>query len=61
MALHFGHLVVAGMLIEAGASLGLEDTKGRIPIDLISGPVSRSIASLLNSGASSKHAIHVSL
>ncbi|KAG0555654.1 hypothetical protein KC19_12G185700 [Ceratodon purpureus] len=49
-ALHFGHLAVAGVLIEAGASLVLEDTKGRIPIDLISGPVNRAIANPLNSG-----------
>ena len=61
MALHFGNLAVAGVFIEVGALLGLEDTKGRIPIDLISGLVNRSIASPLNSGASSEHAIHVSL
>ncbi|GLJ32823.1 hypothetical protein SUGI_0661090 [Cryptomeria japonica] len=38
-ALHFGHLAVAGVLIEAGASLTLEDSKGRTPVDLLSGPV----------------------
>ncbi|BBN04096.1 inhibitor of Bruton tyrosine kinase [Marchantia polymorpha subsp. ruderalis] len=30
-ALHFGHLAVAGLLIEAGASLVLEDSKGLTP------------------------------
>jgi len=54
-ALHFGHLAVAGVLIEAGASLVLEDTKGRVPIDLISGPVKCAIASPLNSGIASEH------
>ncbi|KAH9323751.1 hypothetical protein KI387_018390, partial [Taxus chinensis] len=38
-ALHFGHLAVAGVLIEAGASLTLEDSKARTPVDLLSGPV----------------------
>lgn len=54
-ALHFGHLAVAGVLIEAGASLVIEDTKGRVPIDLISGPVNRVIANPLNSGTASEH------
>ncbi|KAJ3707271.1 hypothetical protein LUZ61_010976 [Rhynchospora tenuis] len=40
-ALHFGHLAVAGALMEAGASLNLEDAKGRTPVDLLSGPVSQ--------------------
>ncbi|KAL6880170.1 hypothetical protein ACP4OV_011735 [Aristida adscensionis] len=40
-ALHFGHLCVAGALLQCGASLTLEDTKGRTPIDLISSPVSQ--------------------
>ncbi|TVU41524.1 hypothetical protein EJB05_15052 [Eragrostis curvula] len=40
-ALHFGHLCVAGVLLQFGASLTLEDTKGRTPIDLISCPVSQ--------------------
>lgn len=52
-ALHFGHLAVAGVLIEAGASLVVEDTKGRVPIDLISGPVNRAVANPLNSGSAS--------
>ncbi|KAF6169809.1 hypothetical protein GIB67_034201 [Kingdonia uniflora] len=38
-ALHFGHLAVAGVLIQAGASFTLEDSKGRTPSDLLSGPV----------------------
>ncbi|KAJ3669927.1 hypothetical protein LUZ60_010251 [Juncus effusus] len=42
-ALHFGHLSVAGLLIQSGASLILEDPKGRTPIDLLSGPVSQII------------------
>ncbi|KAK3124516.1 hypothetical protein QOZ80_7BG0587660 [Eleusine coracana subsp. coracana] len=40
-ALHFGHLCVAGVLLQFGASLTLEDTKGRTPVDLISCPVSQ--------------------
>lgn len=40
-ALHFGHLAVAGALMESGASLTLEDAKGRTPVDLLSGPVSQ--------------------
>ncbi|KAL5197319.1 hypothetical protein ABZP36_000831 [Zizania latifolia] len=40
-ALHFGHLCVAGVLLQFGASLTLEDTKGRTPVDLLSGPVSQ--------------------
>ncbi|XP_062189069.1 uncharacterized protein LOC133892363 isoform X2 [Phragmites australis] len=40
-ALHFGHLCVAGVLLQFGASLTLEDTKGRTPIDLLSCPVSQ--------------------
>eukprot|EP00850_Spirogloea_muscicola_P006477 SM000030S11486 [mRNA] locus=s30:883932:890292:- [translate_table: standard] len=39
-ALHFGHLTVAAALLATGASLNVEDTKGRTPIDLISGPLS---------------------
>ncbi|ONM51513.1 ankyrin repeat family protein / regulator of chromosome condensation (RCC1) family protein [Zea mays] len=40
-ALHFGHLCIAGVLLQFGASLALEDTKGRTPVDLISCPVSQ--------------------
>lgn len=38
-ALHFGHLAVASVLLQSGASLVLEDSKGRTPVDLLSGPV----------------------
>ncbi|KAJ8528968.1 hypothetical protein K7X08_035803 [Anisodus acutangulus] len=37
-ALHFGHLAVASILLKSGASITLEDTKSRTPIDLLSGP-----------------------
>lgn len=37
-ALHFGHLAVASILLQSGASITLEDTKSRTPIDLLSGP-----------------------
>ncbi|KAG6548207.1 hypothetical protein Mapa_010258 [Marchantia paleacea] len=50
-ALHFGHLAVAGLLIEAGASLVLEDTKGRTPVDLTSGPLKQSLLSSTFTGA----------
>ncbi|XP_010266637.1 PREDICTED: uncharacterized protein LOC104604113 [Nelumbo nucifera] len=38
-ALHFGHLAVASILLQSGASLTLEDSKCRYPVDLLSGPV----------------------
>ncbi|GBG63269.1 hypothetical protein CBR_g37355 [Chara braunii] len=37
-ALHFGHLAAAGVLIAVGASLMVEDSKGRTPLDLLSVP-----------------------
>ncbi|KAJ1265932.1 hypothetical protein BS78_08G111400 [Paspalum vaginatum] len=40
-ALHFGHLCIASVLLQFGASLTLEDTKGRTPVDLLSCPVSQ--------------------
>lgn len=49
-ALHFGHLAVAGVLIEASANLLLEDSKGRTPVDLISGPVKQVISASSNAG-----------
>lgn len=39
-ALHFGHLAMASILLQSGASIMLEDSKSRTPIDLLSGPVS---------------------
>mgnify|MGYP002775402642 FL=1 len=41
---------MAGVLIEAGASLSIEDSKGRIPIDLISGPIKKVIEDSSNAG-----------
>ncbi|KAF3441247.1 hypothetical protein FNV43_RR15160 [Rhamnella rubrinervis] len=38
-ALHFGHLAVASILLQSGASITLEDSKSRTPVDLLSGPV----------------------
>ncbi|XVF06631.1 hypothetical protein REPUB_Repub06bG0066400 [Reevesia pubescens] len=38
-ALHFGHLAVASVLLQSGASITLEDSKCRTPMDLLSGPV----------------------
>ncbi|CDP10532.1 unnamed protein product [Coffea canephora] len=38
-AMHFGHLTVASVLLQSGASITLEDSKSRTPIDLVSGPV----------------------
>ncbi|VFQ61139.1 unnamed protein product [Cuscuta campestris] len=40
-ALHFGHLAVASILLQSGASITLEDSKSRTPIDLLSGPVEK--------------------
>lgn len=42
-ALHFGHLAVASVLLQSGASILLEDSKSRTPIDLLSGPVKQVI------------------
>lgn len=42
-ALHFGHLAVACVLLMSGASLILEDSKSRTPVDLLSGPVWQTI------------------
>ncbi|KAK4770127.1 hypothetical protein SAY87_030659 [Trapa incisa] len=44
-ALHFGHLAVASILLQSGASIMLEDSKSRTPVDLLSGPVSQVIGS----------------
>lgn len=38
-AMHFGHVAVASVLLQSGASITLEDSKSRTPIDLVSGPV----------------------
>ncbi|XP_039023347.1 poly [ADP-ribose] polymerase tankyrase-1-like [Hibiscus syriacus] len=38
-ALHFGHLAVASVLLQSGASITLEDSKCLTPIDLRSGTV----------------------
>lgn len=49
-ALHFGHLAVASILIQSGASTTVEDSKYRTPIDLLSGPVSQAVGNEDNSG-----------
>jgi alpha-tubulin suppressor-like RCC1 family protein len=48
-ALHFGHLAVASVLLQSGASITLEDSKSRIPVDLLSGPLSQVVGSGRNS------------
>ncbi|XP_010266642.1 PREDICTED: uncharacterized protein LOC104604114 isoform X2 [Nelumbo nucifera] len=42
-ALHFGHLAMASILLQSGASLTLEDSKCRYPVDLLSGPVFQAV------------------
>ena len=49
-ALHFGHLVVASVLLQSGASITLEDSKCRTPVDLLSGPVLQVFGSGQDSG-----------
>lgn len=49
-AMHFGHLAVACILIQSGASLALEDSKSRTPIDLLSGPVVQAVQSVQDAG-----------
>lgn len=49
-ALHFGHLAVASILLQSGASITLEDCKSRTPVDLLSGPVLQVIRDGCNSG-----------
>ncbi|XP_004288404.1 PREDICTED: uncharacterized protein LOC101310352 [Fragaria vesca subsp. vesca] len=48
-AMHFGHLAVASILLQCGASITLEDSKYRTPVDLISGPVLQVLGSGQNS------------
>lgn len=50
-ALHFGHLAVASVLLQSGASITLEDCKSRTPVDLLSGPVLQAVGSGHNSVA----------
>ncbi|KAJ0704627.1 putative regulator of chromosome condensation 1/beta-lactamase-inhibitor protein II [Helianthus annuus] len=38
-SLHFGHLAVASILLKSEASVSIEDSKSRTPVDLLSGPV----------------------
>ncbi|KAI3799452.1 hypothetical protein L1987_34750 [Smallanthus sonchifolius] len=38
-SLHFGHLAVASVLLKSEASVSIEDSKSRTPLDLLSGPV----------------------
>lgn len=49
-ALHFGHLAVASILIQSGASTTVEDSKYRTPVDLLSGPVSQAVGNEDSSG-----------
>lgn len=49
-ALHFGHLAVASILLQSGASMAAEDSKSRTPVDLLSGPVLQAVGSGNNSG-----------
>lgn len=49
-ALHFGHLAVANVLLQSGASITLEDCKSRTPVDLLSGPVLQTVGPEHNSG-----------
>ncbi|KAK1297300.1 Ultraviolet-B receptor UVR8 [Acorus calamus] len=50
-ALHFGHLAVASVLLQSSASLTLEDSKSRTPVDLLSGPVSQVVGNGVDSVA----------
>lgn len=49
-ALHFGHLAVASVLLQSGASITLEDSKSRTPIDLLSGPVKQVVGNGYDAG-----------
>lgn len=49
-ALHFGHLAVAGILLKSDASVAIEDSKSRTPVDLLSGPVLRANDNVDGSG-----------
>lgn len=59
-ALHFGHLAVASILLQSGASITLEDTKSRTPIDLLSGP-DLQVSEKNNSGGCGDISISVTL
>ena len=41
---------MASILLQCGASITLEDSKSRTPVDLLSGPVSQVVSNGLNSG-----------
>lgn len=41
---------MAGILLQSGASITLEDSKGRIPVDLLSGPVLQAVCDGHSSG-----------
>lgn len=41
---------MASILLQFGASITLEDSKSRTPVDLLSGPVSQVVGNGLNSG-----------
>ena len=49
-ALHFGHFAIASVLLQAGASISIEDSKLRTPIDLLSGSLSQNLGQDLASG-----------
>lgn len=49
-SLHFGHLAIACVLLQFGASSTLEDSKSRTPVDLLSGPVLQAIGKENDSG-----------
>ncbi|CAA3023844.1 inhibitor of Bruton tyrosine kinase-like isoform X1, partial [Olea europaea subsp. europaea] len=46
-AIHFGHLAVACVLLQSGASVTLEDLKSRTPIDLLSEPVIQAVGKVM--------------
>lgn len=48
--MHFGHLAVASILLQLGASISLEDSKSRTPVDLLSGPVLQVVGNENHSG-----------
>ncbi|XP_074282301.1 uncharacterized protein LOC141606856 [Silene latifolia] len=48
-ALHFGHFAVASVLLQSGASITVEDSKLRTPVDLLSGPVLQMLGDQENS------------
>ncbi|KAJ0855009.1 putative regulator of chromosome condensation 1/beta-lactamase-inhibitor protein II [Helianthus annuus] len=58
-SLHFGHLAVASILLKSEASVSIEDSKSRTPVDLLSGPVLQANGNGNGSGTNAIRSMHI--